>query len=279
MFSEIIPTAMLTEKDRQRVSEFHRNRNLYNKYTPEELENWLCIDLYEALDLDYYREIDIPEAILTYAVKRKSAVYHPTNNKGKQAAFIIIKKAEDILSNSRFRKLYDSHFLDETIPEDREYSSVEFFDVFSDVFNRNSMFSETKPVPRLEDNPEIFYSFWLNFKTTRVYDDPADVFDVNGSMRRYNADKKKDTIQQKRLKDLQRIQELVKMAIKRDPRTKKKQASSPWYEAQIKSLKRLDSLFGKAPNKLDVISKKLNELFLTKRPVSEIKEKLEELKK
>jgi len=279
MFSEIIPTKMLTENDRKIVMEFHRKRNLYNKYTLEELNNWLCVDLYEALDLDSYRETEIPESILSYTVKRKSGMYHPTNNKGKQHAFLIIKKAETVLSNSRLRKVYDSCFLDESLPEDREYDSTEFFQTFSSVFKRNGLFSETKPVPNIEDDPEVFYGFWQSFKTTRIYDDPADVFDVSGSMRRFSADKKKEQIQQRRMRDLQRVQELVKLAIKRDPRTKKKKESSAWDEAQVKSLKRLDGLFGKAPNKVEVITKKLNELFLTKRSTGEVKAKIDELKK
>ncbi|ELA41532.1 uncharacterized protein VICG_01396 [Vittaforma corneae ATCC 50505] len=280
MFTKIIPTSLLTKSDLEKAKEFHRRRNLYNKYTLEQLEDWTKIDLYEALDLDCYRDKDIPETILQYAVKKKSATYHPTNNKGRQAAFFIVKRAEVILSSPKYRKVYDSCFLDESIPEDREYNHDEFFDIFSRVFDRNAMFSEAKPAPGLKDDPEVFYKFWLNFKTTRVYDDPTDVFDVSGSMRRHNADKNRDIMQQKKLRDLQRIQELVKLAIKRDPRIKKKSnGTSPWDDSQLKSLRRFDNLFGKTSNKFDVIAKKLNELFLTKRSPQEIKSKLDELKR
>lgn len=279
MFFEIISTSMLTETDKTKAKEFHSKRNLYNKYTPEQLNDWMTVDLYEALDLDAYREIEIPENILLHAVKRKSASYHPTNNKGKQAAFIVIKKAGEILADSKLRKLYDSCFLDETLPSDREYEDEEFFGVFSDTFKRNGLFSETKPVPDIKEDPEVFYGFWQNFKTTRVYDDPADVFDVSGSMRRFNADKKKELMQKKKIKDLQRIQELVRLAIKRDPRTRKNIDTAPWDDAQLKTLKRFNTLFGKSSDKVEVITKKLNEMFLTKRSPAEVKSKIETMKK
>lgn len=277
---EIIPVSLLSEAELKNASEFNKSRNLYNKYTMEELDDWTKIDLYEALDLDSYRDKAIPTDILLYCIKKKSATYHPTNNKGKQSAFFIIKRAETVLSNPKFRKVYDSCFLDESLPEDREYEKNDFFKTFSAVFEKNALFSEIKPVPSIDGDLEVFYKFWQNFKTNRVYDDPADIFDVSGSMRRFSADKNKEIMQQKKIKDLHRIQELVRLAIKRDPRIKKKNDDSPaWNEAELKSLKRFDGLFGKTANKFEVIAKKLNELFVTKRSPQEIKNKIEELKK
>lgn len=276
----IIPVSFLTEADLKKRSEYLKKRNLYNKYTLEELDNWIKIDLYEALDLDFYREREIPIDALEYSVKRKSVLYHPTNNRGKQQAFLIIRKAETILTNQKYRKVYDSSFLDESLPEDKEYNTEEFFEVFGDVFKRNALFSESRPMPPLRGDPDVFYKFWLNFKTTRVYDDPADVFDVDGGTRRYNADKNKEAMQERKIKDLQRIQELVKLSIKRDSRIKKKSLeTSPWNNNELQSLARFDKLFGKVPNKFDTIAKKLNDLFLTKRSAAEVKSKLEEKNK
>lgn len=277
MIFSLVSSSCFTDDDLRKQKDFQNRRNLYNKYSDEELDNWLKIDLYEALDLDYYRDKNIPEDVLQYAVKWKSALYHPTKNHGKQSAFFIIKKAGSILGVPKFRKVYDSCFLDESLPEDREYESNEFFKTFSRVFERNGLFSEMKPVPDIRGDVETFYKFWQSFKTNRVYNNPEDVFEVNGFTKRQV---NKDEIQQKKLKDLQRIQELVRLAIKRDPRIKKKSIdSAPWDENQLKSLTRFDALFGKTPNKFDVISKKLNELFLTKRTPGEIKSKIEETKK
>jgi len=280
MSSVLIPIDLLSDDDKERCRKFYRRRNLFNKYTLEQLENFLKIDLYEALDLDGYRQTEIPKETLDFCVRKKSTMYHPTKNGGKQQAFLIIRKAQEILSNPRFRRVYDSCFLDESIPEDREYSIEEFFRVFGDVFERNGLFSEVQPIPSIRDSPEAFYRFWQGFKTTRVYDDPDDVFDVSGSSRRYAAEKNKDAMQEKKLKDLKRVQNLVKLSIKCDPRIPKKAVeSSNWTEAQLKTLTRLDSLTAKSSNRFELIAKKMNDLYLTKRPPNEIKIKLESIKK
>lgn len=277
---EIITLDSLTKREIQRIKEFVDSRNLYKKYTLEELQNWLKVDLYEALDLDYYRGKAIPVEMIEYSARRKSVMYHPTNNKGLQQGFLIIKKAEKILSNSKFRKVYDSCYLDETIPDDMDYEPQEFFRVFSDCFDRNSIFTDATPVPKLRDDLESFYRFWQSFVSNRVFDSPEDVFDVSGSSRRYAAEKNKKIMEEKRVKEFQRIQELVRRAKKNDPRIPKvNNETSPWNEAQLKSLSRFNVLFGKGTNKYEAISKKLNELFLTKRTSSEIKTKLENCKK
>lgn len=279
MAGHLILLSQLTEEDLKICKEFIRRRNLFFKYTSSELENWTKVDFYEALDLDHYRDKEIPNDILKYTYRQKSALYHPTKNNGKGQAFIIIKRAYDIFSNDKLRKVYDSNFLDESLPENGEYDLPEFLKIFSEVFERNAIFSELKPVPKLDGDIEQFYKFWQAFKTNRVYDDPEDIFDVNGSSRRYAAEKNKGIMQEKKLKDQHRIQELVKLSIKCDPRIpKKKVESSSWDEAQLKSLSRFDVLFGKSNSKFESIAKKLNDLYLTKRSPIEVKTKLEEFK-
>lgn len=276
----LIPLSSLTVEDINKCKKFQDNRYLYHKYTSAQLDNWIKVDFYEALDLDAYRDSDIPSEILNYCIKKKSVMYHPTKNQGKHQAFLIIGKAKEILGNNKLRKLYDSCYLDESIPEDRDYSPEEFYEVFDDVFIRNGLFSEIKPVPRIRENTDVFYKFWLGFKSNRVYDDPEDVFDVSGSCRRYNAEKNKDIVEEKRLEDLRRIQRLVKLAIKLDPRLKKSNIETePWDAIQLKSLIRFDSLTSKSAARYDIIAKKLNEIYLTKRKPSEIKNKLESVKK
>lgn len=280
MSSPLILVANLSKQDIENRRKYIDSRNLFVKYSIEQLEEWMKIDLYEALDLDFYRDKEIPADILEYTYKKKSAQYHPTKNNGLKHAFLIIKKAYTIFTNPKLRKVYDSCFLDESLPDDKNYELEEFLNIFSEVFERNAIFSEVKPVPKIRDNVEIFYKFWQSFKTIRVYDDPEDVFDVNGSSRRYAAEKNKEIMQEKKLKDLHRIQELVKLAIKCDPRIPKKNIeTSNWDDVQLKSLTRFDTLFGKSANKFELIAKKLNDLYLTKRTPSEIKLKLEEAKK
>lgn len=280
MVKSIIPVSALTEEDIQNRKDHIKAKNFYNKYDESDLRDYKKVNLYELLDIDHLRNGEISTKIIDYCTVRMQTFYHPLRNDGKQDVFCLVKKAQKILSNPLFRKVYDSAYLDESLPEDREYDLPEFIEVFSNVFERNGYFSEYKPLPSIEGDVEAFYKFWVNFKTTRVYDNPDDVIDVSGGMRRDAAEKNKAILQQKKLKDLQRIQELVKLAIKRDPRIKKKNSdSSPWTDQEVKSLQRFDVLFGKTANKFDVIAKKLNEMFITKRTSSEIKTKIEEIKK
>lgn len=276
----IITLDQLTEDEQKAAQAFVRNRNLFVKYTEAELRDWTKIDLYEALDLDGLRYEPIPRSVMTHVMKKKMTLYHPQNNRGKDVAFLLIKQAEKVLMNPRYRKLYDSVYFDESIPEDRAYSLEEFLSVFSEVFERNAVFSEHTPVPEITDNVDVFYKFWFNFKSVRIFDDPADVFGQNSAARRYNADKNKELIAKKKSADARRIADLVKLAYTRDPRIKRATVvHAPWKDAELKSLQKFNILLGKHKDKYNEISKKLNHLYLTKRSAQEIKNKIESLKK
>lgn len=277
MKKAIIPMVLVTDEDRKRGEEYARRRFLYNRYTDEELRDWTKVDLYEALDLDAFKLQQVPEYVIKYAVRMKIVQYHPARNQDRQQAFILIKTAEKIFTNPRYKKLYDSISLDENLPEDREYSLAEFIDVFSPVFERNGAFSEVQPVPGLADDVGVFYKFWHSFKTVRVYDDPYDVFEQRGYARRANAEKNKEIVQKRRQADCLRIMELVKLAYRRDPRIVRapRAATAEWKENELKSLARFNMLLGKSKDKYSEIAKKLNHLFLTKRTPQEIKAKIE----
>ncbi|KAI4292003.1 DnaJ-like protein subfamily C member 2 [Pancytospora philotis] len=280
MSFEIITINDLTDADRTRCRVFIQERNLYNKYTEEELRDWTKIDLYEAFDLDALRYEPIPSDVLKHVYKKKLVLYHPQRNRDRESAFLLVKQALTIFSNPKYRKLYDSVFLDESIPAEREYSVDEFLREFAPVFERNGSFSEQQPVPRLGDGVDAFYKFWFNFKSTRVFDDPAEVFGQNGSARRYYADKNKDAITKRKHADARRIDTLVKLAYKCDPRIKKAPSTkASWNEAELKSLQKFGVLLGKHKDKYAEIAKKLNFLYLTKRSPQEVKAKLEGLKK
>jgi len=278
----LLQMKLVTDEDRARGTEYLRERFLYNKYTEEELRDWTKIDIYAALDLDCFRYSEIPKYVLKYAIRRKATLYHPLRNQNKETAFILIKQAETLLAVPRYRKLYDSVTLDENIPEDREYTLGEFLEAFSGVFERNAIFSETRPVPGLADSTvDVFYKFWHNFKSTRVYDDPEDVFEQRGSTRRYNAAQKKDILQKRKQADALRIMNIVKLAYKRDPRIKRTKVAPTveWKDAEIKSLEKFNMLLGKHKNKFAEIAKKLNLLHLSKRTPQEVKNKIETMKK
>lgn len=276
----LITLADITDEDRIKEKEYIKSRNLYNRYSESELSDWTKVDLYAALDLDGFRYKEIPEYLLKQAIRRKSTMYHPQRNSGRNVAFILIKNAELIFSTPKYKKLYDSVRLDESLPADREYSLDEFMEVFGPVFERNGIFSDKQPVPELCSAPDVFYRFWNNFKTTRMYEDPEDVFEQRGYNRRHNADMKKDVIQKRRNADAVRIGELVRLAYRRDPRIKRvAPTTAPWTDAESKSLMKFNMLLGKHKDKYTEIAKKLNHLYNNKRSANEIKMKIESNKK
>lgn len=280
MKNTLIKLTDLTENDIKIKENFLKKRFLYNKYTIEELKDWTKVDLYEALDLDGMRYDDISLDVLNYVTKQKFFMYHPCRNGGKNEAFHLISTAKKLFSVPKYKKLYDSVTLDESIPEDKEYNLQEFLEAFTPCFERNAIFSEIKPVPKLSENLENFYKFWFNFKSNRIYEDPEDVFEQSGSTRKYHAENKKDIIAKRKEKDAKRIHSLVRLAYIRDPRIKRISISTkPWTENETKSLVKFNMLLGKHKDKYNELAKKLNKMFLSNRSVSEIKTKLETLKK
>lgn len=270
----------LTKEELQMRDVYLKKRLLYNKYSNIDLDDWTKIDLYEALDLDGLRYETITPDILAKAIKLKTIRYHPMKGKQNSQSFELIMKAKKIFSSPLYKKLYDSIMLVETIPEDREYELEEFYRVFSIVFKRNGVFSEIQPVPKITGNIEAFYKFWFNFKSTRMYENPDDVFQRPSSHRKYYADKNKDLIAKKKENDAKRIYELVKIAYKRDPRIKRAPTTNkPWSDNETKALVKFNMLMGKHKDKYNELSKRLNNMFLIKRTDVEIKQKLDSLKK
>ena len=65
-----------------------------------------------------------------------------------------------------------------------------FFEVFSSVFNRNSMWAKKKPVPNVGDDStpmaevKKFYKYWDNFESWREFSQ-YDEYDLNEAADRY----------------------------------------------------------------------------------------------
>ena len=276
---QLITLAEITEEDRRRGEEYRHARFLYNRYTTQEMSDWTKIDLYAALDLDGLRYSPISDKILKQAMKNKIWMYHPTRNRGRDEAYLLIMTAEKIFSSPAYRQLYDSVTLDESIPEDRPYTLEEFLGTFGPVFRRNGHFSAVQPVPELAGSVDEFYRFWNNFKTTRVYEDPEDVFEQRGCNRRYNLENKKEEIKERRDVDARRIRGLVKLAYQRDPRIKRVStaAEAAWSEKELQSLKKFAMLMARSKNRYEDIAKKLNGLYLNRRTPLNVQYKLEEI--
>lgn len=277
--SILVPLSELTLEDTARRAEYNAARSLWARYTDAQLEDWLTVDLYAALDLDSFRFREVPRAVLRHAVKRKSIEYHPTRNGGRTAAFVLVQRAGEILGNARYKAVYDSHIFDETVPADREYALNEFLAVFGPVFAANGVYSEQQPVPPLAGSVDVFYKFWNAFRTTRVYDDPADIIDQSGAGRRYNVEQNRERTAKRRLADLQRIRALVTLAYQRDPRIHRAtRASAPWTAAELASLKKFALIFARSKNIYADIANKLTAIYATRRTPEDVRRQLQLLK-
>ncbi|KAH3758076.1 dnaJ protein subfamily C member 2 [Pelomyxa schiedti] len=190
-------------------------------------------DLYEVLGLGELRWRATVDQIKS-AYRKLVLIYHPDKNKGMDdTMFKAITKAHETLTDSTKRRAYDSKDkieVDDSIPSDAQASSGDFFTLFTPVFDRNSRWSITQPVPDLgnEDAPwnEIkdFYDFWYSFKTWREftitdgYDpDEAETREEKRWMQRQN-DKQ---MQKKKKEEHARIMKLVELAHSTDPRVKR----------------------------------------------------------
>lgn len=275
------------EKPRGELARIHeeylRERNIVNRYSKKELGKWGKIDLYVLLDLDMYRNKPIPPEILSYVVKAKRREYHPDAENGSKEAFLLVKIADDVFRDRKFRLFYDSGFLDERIPEDRIYYSDEFFREFGECFERNGKFSVKQPVPALdprssEEEVREFYEFWSNFKSWRSFEPVEELYTMNEYERAQYSHKNREELNRLKNMDVLRIKRLVQIAKKRDPRIGKsiesqvsEMMAQRWSESEESTLRRLVGLFGKArKNKWEIITSKLVEMTKVRRSVSEV---------
>jgi|LauGreDrversion4_2_1035121.scaffolds.fasta_scaffold207420_2 DnaJ family protein C protein 2 len=65
--------------------------------------------------------------------------------------WLTVQKAIDTITDPKKRRYYDSTLpFDDSIPKESEWSNdAEFYKVFNEVFERNSMWALKKPVPLL----------------------------------------------------------------------------------------------------------------------------------
>eukprot|EP00831_Metopus_contortus_P077464 TRINITY_DN7280_c0_g1_i4.p3 TRINITY_DN7280_c0_g1~~TRINITY_DN7280_c0_g1_i4.p3 ORF type:complete len:173 (-),score=53.07 TRINITY_DN7280_c0_g1_i4:25-543(-) len=105
-----------------------------------------------------------------------------------------------------------------------------FFEIFSPVFEKNSQFSKNQKVPKLGSNTdpiasvEEFYNFWDNFKSWRDFSLYAE-YDLNEAEsrleKRWMAKENKKLTEKFVKEERARINKLVSLAKKHDPRVKK----------------------------------------------------------
>ncbi|RVD92019.1 ribosome-associated chaperone zuotin [Tubulinosema ratisbonensis] len=272
----------IQEKERK----YKEERNICKKYTLEELKNWRKLDLYFLLDLDSFREKEIPQNVLDFVFKKQIKRYHPDRHGTPKEALFAIQNAYKTLGNPNQRKKFDSVFFDESIPEDRKYDLEEFLEVFGECFKRNAKFSVKQPVPSLgnkdSSREEIseFYIFWENFSSWRIFNFLFETDVTMTSYERRDEEKKiKNQLHKLKVADNLRIIKLVQIALKRDPRinvTKestvdKRLIGNGWNEEEIECLiKLLNDFKVGEKNRFDNITKKFNDSCNKKRNSKEI---------
>ncbi|KAF7684500.1 Zuotin [Astathelohania contejeani] len=207
--------------------EYYKTRDIFYRYSPDQLANWREIDLYFILGIDSLKYMPLCEETIRAAYRNRVMRYHPDAGKYGTQAFLALQKAYAIIGDPVKRRKYDSICFDEEIPVDREYEPQEFFEIFGPCFFRNGWFSNTHPVPELgtlessRDHVEKFYRFWKTFESWRSFEYLDDEDDEKGYSRRENEKKFKAKRNKLKMADRMRIVKLVDIALKRDPRVQK----------------------------------------------------------
>ncbi|XP_071960464.1 dnaJ homolog subfamily C member 2-like [Antedon mediterranea] len=203
-------------------------------------KDWKDQDHYAVLGLSKLRYRASVDDIKK-AYKHKVLKHHPDKRKKLEGTvqvsedddyFTCITKAYDILGNPTKRKSYDSvdpQFEDD-VPSVNTYSKENFYQVFRDVFKKNSRWSLKPRVPALGgenatfDEVNKFYNFWYNFQSWREFsylDEEEKEKGENREERRWIEKQNKVERQRSKKEEVARIRQLVDNAYACDPRIKK----------------------------------------------------------
>lgn len=195
---------------------------------------WKNQDHYAVLGLKKIRH-RASDALIRRAYKQKVLQHHPDKrtSAGKidisNDYFTCITKAWETLGTKERRRAFDSvdPEFENTIPYDNEHVRKHFFDVFGEVFERNSRWSEKKNVPRLggpsatKEGVDHFYNFWYNFESWREFsywDSEAKESGQDRDERRWIDKQNKADRAKKKKDEMARIRRLVDLAYDLDPR-------------------------------------------------------------
>ena len=145
-----------------------------------------------------------------------------------------IQKAYDTLMDKKKRAAYDSSLpFDDSIPEEKDINDDNFFEIFEEVFVRNGQFSKKSPVLKIGQiwtpmsQVHQFYRFWESFSSWRDFSqyNEYDVEEANDRYERRYMEQENKRAQKHYLKEERaRLNELVDLAYKLDPRIRKEKA-------------------------------------------------------
>lgn len=211
-------------------------------------------DLYALLGLEN-KTYEAGDQDIRKSYQKLALKFHPDKLGDKiteqdKAMWLKIQDAYETLSDPVKRKRYDSSLpFNESIPQEGDWTDEKsFYEVFSAVFNRNSMWAKKKPVPNLGDDStplaevKKFYKYWDNFDSWREFSQ-YDEYDLNEAQDRYerrymdNENRKLRAKHEK--KERARLIKLAEMAYKNDPRIKKELEEAELERQRKKEEKKL----------------------------------------
>jgi len=174
------------------------------------------------------------------AYKKKVLKHHPDKRRHAGLSvkdeendyFTCITRAFECLGVPAKRKSYDSvdPKFDDDVPDKFCPETEEFYEVFHDVFDRNSRWSTVQPVPKLGsgdasiDYVNRFYSFWFDFDSWREFsyeDEEEKEKGENREERRWIELQNKSQRKEKKKEETSRMRKMVELAYENDPRIKK----------------------------------------------------------
>ena len=210
---------------------YHPDKNKENKGLPgvseEQIKEEVKKDREKEMELNEKNENKTEEENNNDNSLKKSEEdeqkYREINKK-----WLKLKEAYETLSDPEKRKKYDSTYVfDDTIPDDMEYNTKDFFITFGPIFLKNGIWSKKKPVPKLGDmntpleKVKKFYKFWSNFQSWRDFSVEGE-FDLEEATSRF--EKRQMLKENRKMKaallkeEKMRIDNLTNIAYKRDPR-------------------------------------------------------------
>ena len=168
-----------------------------------------------------------------------------------RAAFLKIQEAFEVLSVDRNRRMYDSSLpFDDTIPSFTDGQDDEdFFEIFSEAFERNSRWSVVRPVPSLgtfgssKSYVDSFYEFWYGFESWRDFShhDEYDLSHAESRDERRWMEVQNGRIRKKKIQEeSSRVRKLVDLAYKMDPRIRAFKQAELDAIADAKRLRQLE---------------------------------------